>query len=340
MAAPINAFICGVSGTVLTDEERRFLAQYRPFGVILFARNCDSPAQVKALVADIRAALNHPLTTILIDQEGGRVARLKPPHWRAYPPASTFAALADKNIDLAKRAAYVNARLIAYDLHQLGINVNCAPLADIPVAGSHDIIGDRAFGTEAQRVIALARAQADGLHDGGVISVLKHIPGHGRATADSHEALPVVDSSREELAATDFAPFKALADLPMAMTAHVLFTAIDAERAATLSPAAIRLIRDEIGFHGVLMSDDVSMKALSGDLPALARAIWDAGCDIVLHCNGNMEEMRAIASVARPLEGKTLERCQRAFAHVRLKPDTPETLMAEIDRVLPGFYVA
>lgn len=340
MAASIHAFICGVAGTALSNEERAFLQQYRPFGVILFARNCDSPEQVKALVADIRSALDHPLVTILIDQEGGRVARLKPPHWRAYPAAARFAALADSDMEIAKRAAYVNARLIAHDLHALGINVNCAPLADIPAPGSHAIIGDRAFGTDVARVVALCRAQAEGLHDGGVITVLKHIPGHGRATADSHEALPVVDASLEELEATDFATFKALADLPMGMTAHVLFTAIDPNKVATLSPAAIRLIREKIGFDGVLMSDDVSMKALAGDMRTLSTEIWDAGCDIVLHCNGNMDEMQAIASIARPLEGRALERCQRAFAHVRLTPDTPETLIAEIDRVMPGLYAA
>ncbi len=340
MAAPINAFICGVAGTVLSDGERRFLSQYRPFGVILFARNCETPEQVKSLVGDIRSALDHPLTTILIDQEGGRVARLKPPHWRAYPPAARFASLADSDIETAKRATYMNARLIAYDLHQLGINVNCAPLADLPVPGSHNIIGDRAFGTEVSRVVALARAQAEGLRDGGVISVLKHIPGHGRALADSHEELPVVTASKAELEATDFAPFKALADLPMGMTAHVLFTALDAERVATLSPEAIRVIREEIGFDGVLMSDDVSMKALKGNMGALTRGIYEAGCDIVLHCNGNMEEMQAIAASVIPLEGKALARCQRAFSHVRLMPDTPETLIAEMDRVMPGLYAA
>ncbi|MBA4274280.1 MAG: beta-N-acetylhexosaminidase [Alphaproteobacteria bacterium] len=340
MASPINAFICGVAGTELSEHERLFLSRYRPFGVILFARNCNNPAQVKALVADIRSALNHPLVTIYIDQEGGRVARLKPPHWRAYPAAEVFASLADSDLSVAERATYVNARLIAHDLHQLGINVNCAPLADIPAPGSHSIIGDRAFGRDVNRVVALARAQAKGLHDGGVMTVLKHIPGHGRANADSHEALPVVETPLAELEATDFATFKALADLPMGMTAHVLFTAIDPNNVATLSASAIRLIRKDIGFDGVLMSDDVSMKALKGDMASLANAIWDAGCDIVLHCNGNMDEMQAIANVSRPLEGKALERCERAFGFAKLRPDTPETLIAEIDRVMPGLYAA
>jgi len=338
MAAPIHAFICGVAGTVLSEEEKSFLAQTRPFGVILFARNCETPAQVKALVADIRACLNHPLISILIDQEGGRVARLKPPHWRAYPPAGRFAAMAETDIELARRCTYINARLIAYDLRQLGINTDCAPLADIPVKGAHDIIGDRAFGAAPEQVIALARAQAEGLHEGGVMSVLKHIPGHGRATADSHEDLPVVTAPLEELEATDFVPFKSLANLPMGMTAHILYTALDAERVATLSPIVIDYIRQKIGFEGLLMSDDVSMKALKGDMDSLARGILDAGCDLVLHCNGKMDEMQAIASAVRPLEGRALERAQRAFAAPKLHGDTPETLIAEIDRILPGIY--
>ncbi len=340
MSEGIKAFICGVAGTSLSEEEHAFLTNHRPFGVILFARNCDNPTQVKQLVADIRACLNHPLATILIDQEGGRVARLKPPHWRAYPPAARFADLAGSDIEIAKRATYVNARLIADDLRALGINVNCAPLADLPVAGSHNIIGDRAFGTDVSRVVTLARAQAQGLHDGGVMTVLKHIPGHGRAMADSHEALPVVDTPLAELEATDFAPFKALADLPMGMTAHVLFTAIDADNVATLSPKAIHLIRSVIGFDGVLMSDDVSMKALSGNMATLSTQILNAGCDIVLHCNGKMDEMIAIANVTPILADKALERCQRAFTHLSIKPETTETLIAEMDRVMPGIYAA
>jgi beta-N-acetylhexosaminidase len=337
--APISAFICGVEGVQLTGSEREFLSTHRPFGVILFARNCERPDQVKALVDDIKQALNHPLAVILIDQEGGRVARLKPPHWRAYPPAARFAAFDDAAA--AERLTYLNARLIAHDLSALGINVNCAPLADIPVTGSHDIIGDRAFGTTVSQVTRLARAQANGLHDGGVISILKHIPGHGRARADSHVALPVVETSKPKLEVTDFAPFKALNDLPMAMTAHVLYSAIDAERVATLSPTMIRLIREEIGFDGVLMSDDLSMKALSGTIGDLARGVWQAGCDIVLHCNGNMDEMQAISEVAVPLAGTSLERCERALASVTSQSTLNESeMLAEIERLMPALYAA
>lgn len=338
MAAPIHAFICGVAGTSLTPQEREFLAEHKPFGVILFARNCESPEQVKALTADIRACLDHPLASILIDQEGGRVARLKPPHWRAYPAAARFAEQASENIESAKRHTYINARLIAEDLHALGINTDCAPLADIPAPGSHDIIGDRAFGRSPTQVIALARAQAEGLHDGGVMSVLKHIPGHGRATADSHEALPIVDAPLEELEQSDFIPFKALAHLPMGMTAHILYTALDNERVATLSPTVIAYIREHIGFDGLLMSDDISMKALKGDMAALANGIWDAGCDLVLHCNGKMEEMQAIASVKRPLLGKALSRAEAAFGAICIRPEPTGPLLAEIEQALPGIY--
>jgi beta-N-acetylhexosaminidase len=336
----IGAFICGVAGTTLQAEEREFLAQHRPFGVILFARNCENPAQVKALVSDIKAALDHPYIAILIDQEGGRVARLKPPHWRKYPPAQRFADLASRSEEEAARATYLNARLIAEDLRALGINTDCAPLADIPAPGSHDIIGDRAFGKTPERVIALARAQAQGLSDGGVMPILKHIPGHGRATADSHEDLPVVDATLAEMEHSDFLPFKALADLPMGMTAHILYTALDAERVATLSPIVIRYIRERIGFDGLLMSDDLSMKALKGDFATLAKDIWAAGCDLVLHCNGKMDEMQAVASVARPLRDEALARVKRAFASLPETLPESHTLLAEIETLIPDAYAA
>lgn len=330
MSENIHAFICGVEGTTLSDYEIDYLTRYRPLGVILFARNCDNPEQIKALTAQIKSCLNHPLSMILIDQEGGRVARLRPPHWRAYPPAAHFADIALRSIVDAKRATYLNARLMAEDLTQLGINVNCAPLADIPAPGSHDIIGNRAFGKDAPQVIELASAQAAGLHDGGVMTILKHIPGHGRATADSHEDLPVVEASLKDLENSDFVPFKALNTLPMAMTAHILYTALDTSRVATLSPIVIEYIRSQIGFDGLLMSDDISMKALKGDFSALAQGVWDAGCDIVLHCNGKREEMDAIASVARPLAGKSLKRAEIAYNTPSRKADSVDVLLAEL----------
>jgi beta-N-acetylhexosaminidase len=249
----------------------------------------------------------------LIDQEGGRVARLKPPHFPLFPPAGAFADLAIKDLESAKQATYLNARLIAHELHNLGITVNCAPLADVPIEGAHDIIGDRAFGKSTKQVSELANSFAQGLADGGVVSVLKHIPGHGRAFADSHLELPVVNTPLEVLRQTDFVPFKELSHLPMAMTAHVLYTAIDAERMATVSPTAISLIRNELGFDGLLMSDDLSMKAMQGDFTQRTRDVLAAGCDIVLHCNGDMVEMQAIERGLTGLSGKSLERAEKSM---------------------------
>ena len=316
MSAPITAAIFGVSGTLLTSEEAAFFTKTNPYGFILFARNCESPQQVAKLVRDLKAISGRERVPVLIDQEGGRVARLKPPHWPAFPTASSLAAIASRDIEQAKKAVYLNARLIASELTALGITVNCAPLADLPVEGAHDVIGDRAFGHDAPQVIALARAMAQGLSDGGVVPILKHIPGHGRPRADSHEELPVVHESLDVLRATDFVPFKALADLPMAMTAHVLFTAIDDKHMATVSPKAIGIIRGELGFDGLLMSDDLSMKAMQGDYAQRTRDALAAGCDVVLHCNGKMEEMSEVAKALPVLSGKGLERATKAMDSV------------------------
>jgi beta-N-acetylhexosaminidase len=326
-----KAFICGVLGHRLSDDEKRFLSREQPYGVILFARNCDTPAQVKALCAEIREQLAHPFAGILIDQEGGRVARLKPPHWRAYPPARCFADIAaDGDMLGARDGAYLNARLIAEDLRGLGITINCAPLADVPSPECHDIIGDRAFGDTPSQVITLARAQADGLLDGGVLPVLKHIPGHGRARADSHLELPVVHASRAELEATDFAPFVALSDIPLGMTAHIIYEALDAERCATVSPVVIDLIRQHLNFDGLLMSDDLSMKALRGSYENRTCETLAAGCDLALHCNGNMTEMLAIASVCAPMNDAALRRAERA-ASLALRDIRPLPADAEIE---------
>ncbi len=305
--------IFGCSGLRLTAEEKAFFRAVKPYGFILFARNCAAPDQVRALVADLHEASGRPTLPILIDQEGGRVARLKPPHWPAYPPAGSLAALYARDPQAAKHAVYLNARLMADDLAALGITVDCAPLADLPVEGAHDIIGDRAFGRSPQQVIDLARAMADGLIDSGVVPVLKHIPGHGRARADSHEELPVVDSALELLRETDFVPFKALSDLPMAMTAHVVFTALDSDHMATTSARVIDLIRGELGFAGLLMSDDLSMKAMKGGFAERTSAALSAGCDVVLHCNGDMAEMTQVAGALLPLSGLPLERAERAM---------------------------
>jgi beta-N-acetylhexosaminidase len=318
----IKSFICGVAGTSLTPEEREFLAREQPYGVILFARNIENPAQVKALTASIRQVVSHPYLEILVDQEGGRVARLKPPHWRAYPPALELSKCAD-----AARAVYVNARLMAQELRECGITTDCAPLADVLAPECHAIIGDRAFGDRAEQVARLARSQSEALLDGGILPVLKHIPGHGRATLDSHEALPVVTASLAALEASDFIPFRALHDLPLAMTAHILYTALDGDRVATLSPTVIQFIRNDIGFHGLLMSDDLSMKALGGTYESRAEQTLAAGCDLVLHCNGIMAQMQAVAAACTAFSEQTLARAKAAACQRRAPTPTEEAAL-------------
>ncbi|TAK50086.1 MAG: beta-N-acetylhexosaminidase [Xanthobacteraceae bacterium] len=310
-----KAFIAGIQGPNVTAEERAFIRGERPWGFILFKRNIDTPDQVKDLVVQLREATAAPEAPVLIDQEGGRVQRLAPPHWPVYPPGRTYADLYDRDPSCGLEAARLGARLIAADLSDLGITVDCLPLADVPVAGADAIIGDRAYGTAPAKVAAIARAVAEGLADGGVLPVLKHIPGHGRATADSHLRLPVVETGRDELDSTDFAAFRPLADLPMAMTAHVVFSAIDAAHPATTSATMIsQVIRGAIGFRGLLMSDDVSMNALQGSIADRTRALFAAGCDIALHCNGRLDEMREVAANTPVLAGTALARATAALA--------------------------
>src|SRR5437762_6608543 len=288
-----RAFITGVSGLELSATEREFIRAERPWGFILFKRNVETPDQVSDLVSELRDCVGEADAPVLIDQEGGRVARLGPPHWPAYPPGATFGALYDLDPALGLSAARLSGRLIAADLSDLGVSVDCLPLADVPVAGANAVIGDRAYGTEPGKVAAIARAVTEGLEQGGILPVLKHIPGHGRATADTHFKLPVVEASKAELEQTDFAPFHSLADLPMAMTAHVVFSELDPAHPATTSATIIeQVIRGVIGFQGLLMSDDVSMNALAGSIAERTQAIFAAGCDMVLHCNGKLDEMR------------------------------------------------
>ena len=310
-----RAFITGLSGTVLSGDERAFLRDRQPWGFILFKRNVETPSQVANLVRQLRDAVGSPDAPVLIDQEGGRVQRLSPPHWPVYPPGAVFGALYDLDHQAGLDAAFLASRLIAADLADLGITVDCLPLADVAVPGADAVIGDRAYGTSPEKVAKIARAVADGLMDGGVLPVLKHIPGHGRATADSHALLPTVDTSASELARTDFAAFLPLADLPMAMTAHVVFSALDTAHPATTSATIIQqVIRGSIGFQGLLMSDDVSMNALQGSIAERTRAIFAAGCDIVLHCNGNLDEMQAVANETPALAGSALASAERALA--------------------------
>jgi beta-N-acetylhexosaminidase len=331
-----RAFITGVSGLGLSATEREFIRGTRPWGFILFKRNIETPDQVSDLVDEFRECVGEADAPVLIDQEGGRVARLGPPHWPAYPPGATFGALYDLDRALGLKAARLSSRLIAADLIDLGITVDCLPLADVPVAGADAVIGNRAYGTEPAKVAAIARAVTEGLEQGGVLPVLKHIPGHGRATADSHFRLPTVDTPKEELEQTDFAAFQPLADLPMAMTAHVVFSALDPAQPATTSATIIRqVIRGVIGFQGLLMSDDVSMNALAGSIAERTRAIVNAGCDMVLHCNGKLDEMRDVAHETPELAGEALDRARRALASRRApEPFDRQAARAELEALM------
>ncbi len=310
----VRAFIAGLSGTALTPQEREFLREAVPWGGIIFKRNIDTPDQVRRLVDNFRDAVgsNAP---ILVDQEGGRVQRLGPPHWPVYPAGAIYRRLYEHDAATGLAAAQLGARLIAVDLHELGIDVDCLPLADVPVPGADAVIGDRAYGETPEQVAAIAGVVAAGLMEGGVLPVLKHLPGHGRATADSHQRLPVVDTDRATLETTDFAAFRPLASLPLGMTAHVVFSAYDPLAPATTSVTMVQqVIRGSIGFRGLLMSDDVSMGALSGSIAERTRASLAAGCDLVLHCNGHLDEMRAVAAEAPLLQGAAGARAEAALA--------------------------
>ncbi|WOF73919.1 beta-N-acetylhexosaminidase [Parvibaculaceae bacterium PLY_AMNH_Bact1] len=315
-----SSAIYGCLGLTLTEAEKRFFAESDPWGFIIFARNIETPEQVRALTSDLRATVgwNAP---ILIDQEGGRVARLRPPHWRSYPPARRFGDIYATSASDGLTAARLGAQLIALELRDVGVDIDCLPVLDVPVPGAHDVIGNRAYGEIPEVVSALGEAAMEGALAGGVLPIIKHIPGHGRAGVDSHEKLPIVDTDRETLSTTDFAPFSVLADAPLAMTAHVIYSAIDAENPATTSSTVIsEIIRDEIGFSGALMSDDLSMKALGGSFEERTKASLDAGCDLVLHCNGDMDEMKAVAKEARTLSGTSAARADQALT-MRTDPE-------------------
>jgi beta-N-acetylhexosaminidase len=320
----ITAAILGCAGPKLSKEEAAFFRDVKPWGFILFARNLEDPDQVRRLTAALRETVDRPDAPILIDQEGGRVQRLKPPHWRAYPPGRAYGQLAGNDPLLKREITRLGARLIAHDLSALGINVDCVPVLDVPDPGGHEIIGDRAYGQTPEEVAFLGRAAAEGLIAGGVLPVVKHMPGHGRARADSHLELPLVEAAYEELEGRDFAPFRALSDMPMAMTAHVIYASVDRKRPGTTSRKVLRkVIRGAIGFDGLVMTDDLSMKALSGDFTDRARDALAAGCDIVLHCNGDMAEMKAVVAGTHALKGRARQRAEAALARI---PRTPEPL--------------
>ncbi len=310
----MNACILGCAGPVLTREETLFFRDAQPWGFILFQRNVQDPGQLRALVEALRTTVGRPDAPVLIDQEGGRVQRLGPPHWPAYPPGRAYGELPAA---AQEEIARLGARLIAHDLAAAGINVDCLPVLDVPEPGAHNVIGDRAYAATPAGVASLGRAAAEGLISGGVLPVIKHIPGHGRAHADSHKTLPRVDAPLAELDAVDFAPFRALADMPLGMTAHVVYAAIDPDHPATTSAKVIdEVIRGAIGFDGLLMSDDLSMQALSGDFAERARASLAAGCDVVLHCNGDRAEMEGVLAGVGSLAGRALARADAALARL------------------------
>lgn len=335
----IKSFISGCDGTSLSKAERDFFAKANPWGLILFQRNCNSRDQIKALTADFRDAVGRKDAPVLIDQEGGRVQRMGPtanPEWRKYPAAAGFGALYKACPLHAMRAARNVGRLMAEDLESVGITVNCLPVLDLPQPGAHAIISDRAYHTTPEIILALSRAHVAGFYDGGVLPVMKHIPGHGRATVDSHKELPRVTASRAQLEAHDFRTFAGFADCPMAMTAHVVFDEIDKHNPVTLSKRVIRdVIRKQLGFNGLLITDDLSMKALSGSFAEKTTAALEAGCDMVLHCNGVLSEMQQVAEASPPLEGKAMSRAKAALKH-RRKPQRydQKTALKDLEAVM------
>jgi beta-N-acetylhexosaminidase len=326
-----KALITDIAGTVLTADERAFFRDADPWGSAIFARNVETPAQLLALADSFRDAVGRADAPIFVDQEGGRVRRLRPPHWPDYPPAAVFGRLYDIEPELGLRAAWLGARLMAADLLAVGITVDCIPVCDVPVAGADNIIGDRAYGTTPAKVAALAAAAAAGAMEGGVLPVFKHLPGHGRAPVDSHKALPVVATDRRTLESTDFAAFKPLAGLPMGMTAHVVYSAIDPVQPATTSVTMVRdVIRGTIGFDGLLMSDDITMEALAGTLAERSRASLAAGCDVVLHCNGSLAQRIEVAGAVPPLSGDAARRADAALA-ARREPSAIDLAQARAE---------
>jgi beta-N-acetylhexosaminidase len=338
-----SAAILGCAGLSLSSEEKAFFRDAAPWGFILFKRNVESPDQVRRLTDELRATVDRPDAPVLIDQEGGRVQRLGPPHWRRYPPGRAYGELSANDPLLRREITRLGARLLAHDLAALGINVDCVPVLDVPVEGAHDVIGDRAYAKSPDGVATLGRAACEGLIAGGVLPVIKHIPGHGRAMADSHLDLPVVETGYDELDRWDFAPFRVLSDMPMAMTAHVVYTAVDPRRPATTSKKAMReVIRGAIGFDGLVMSDDLSMKALGGEFADRARLSLAAGCDVVLHCNGDMAEMRAVMAGTRALSGQALRRAKAALGRIVRVPEPfdVDEARARFDAAFEGRWAA
>jgi beta-N-acetylhexosaminidase len=336
----ISAFISGCAATSLSQAETKFFAKHNPWGLILFKRNCESPEQVKSLNAQFRAAVGRKDAPVFIDQEGGRVQRLGPPSnfWRQYPAAQSYGKQYDKCASLALRTARNVGRLMAEDLYDIGITSSCLPVLDVPQPGAHDVIGNRAYSNRIEHVMSLARMHTTGMMEGGVLPVMKHIPGHGRSMVDSHKDLPIVRAKRMELEMVDFPPFVGLADLPMAMTAHVIYEALDADNPATLSRRVIReVIRKLMNFQGLLITDDLSMKALGGTFGEKAKRALDAGCDMLLHCNGVIDEMEEVAIAAGPLSAKAMRRAKLALKAKRKPlPYDKKAALKDLEAILAG----
>ncbi|MDT0596324.1 beta-N-acetylhexosaminidase [Glaciecola petra] len=332
-----NNIIVGCHTLSLSNNEISLFRELDPLGFILFARNIDHPSQVIALTEQFKQTLNREDIMVLIDQEGGRVSRLPNTYWRVPPSPTIFAQMYLKNTKLAERACYLNALLTGLELKGLGINVNCAPMLDVPQSNAASIISERALGTSPEQVIALGKQIVQGIKDAGLAPVIKHLPGHGRATSDSHLKLPLVSSSFNELARCDFLPFQALSNEAMAMSAHVVFSDIDSAQPATISATLInKIVRQHIGFDGLLMSDDINMQALSGDVASRAEACLSAGCDVALHCSGNFEEMKSLLDVATQLEGQSKTRADTAEkqAFAKLPELDPSAINTELNHLL------
>jgi beta-N-acetylhexosaminidase len=335
-----RACILGCAGPVLSPEEAAFFRRARPWGFILFRRNIETPDQTLSLVNALRETVGREDAPVLVDQEGGRVQRFGPPHWRRYPAGRAYGELPEAE---RREITRLGGRLMAHDLAALGVNVDCLPVLDVPDPQMHDVIGDRAYDPTPEGVALLGRAACEGLIAGGVLPVIKHMPGHGRAPADSHLELPVVEASRAELEARDFIPFQALSDMPMGMSAHVVYADIDPNLPATLSRRVLDVaVRGAIGFDGLLMTDDLSMKALGGAFDARAEAALEAGCDMVLHCNGDMAEMEAVVHGTWFLEGRAAERAWAAMARIpkRLEPFDATAANARFDAAFGGRLAA
>ncbi|WP_417453357.1 beta-N-acetylhexosaminidase [Kiloniella sp.] len=310
----LNSVIFGCEGHNLTDWEKGFFSEVKPYGYILFARNCDTPDQIRNLISELKSLSGNDDLPVLIDQEGGRVARLRPPHWRKTPPAAIFGQIFDRDQEKALRATYLNACLIAYELKELGVTADCAPVLDLTIPGAHEIVGDRSYGATPEKVATIGTKVIEGFLHCGIMPVIKHLPGHGRATVDSHKELPRVDTPRNELSSHDIKAFKLMNSAPWGMTAHVIYERIDPDHIATVSPTVIQqVIRDEIGFGGILLSDDLSMKAMAGTYEERAKATLSAGCDLALHCNGDQQEMMSVAKGLQKIDSTKSDRLDQAW---------------------------